>query len=78
MATDMLGEQLDRGDVGVRTHRRGGVHLHASFAEAGYRRFLVNGILWTAGVEVPKGGAKVELDAQTLPGYLKAKPAEQN
>ncbi|MBY0456898.1 MAG: ThuA domain-containing protein [Gemmataceae bacterium] len=50
-----------------------GAHLHASFAEEGYRRFLTNGILWAAGVEVPKGGAKVELDAADLPKYLKGK-----
>jgi len=30
-----------------------GAHLHSSFAEEGYRRFLVNGILWTAGVDIP-------------------------
>ena len=50
-----------------------GGHLHASFAEEGYRRFLVNGILWAAGVDVPKGGAKVELDAKKLPEYLQKK-----
>ena len=30
-----------------------GGHLHASFAEEGYRKFLVNGILWAAKVDVP-------------------------
>jgi len=30
----------------------------------------VNGILWAAGVDVPKAGAKVELDAKKLPEYL--------
>jgi type 1 glutamine amidotransferase len=50
-----------------------GAHLHASFAEEGYRRFLTNGILWTANVEVPKEGAKVELDAAKLGEYLKKK-----
>lgn len=47
-----------------------GGHLHASFAEEGYRRFLVNGILWSAGVEVPKSGAAVALTADELKGYL--------
>jgi type 1 glutamine amidotransferase len=54
-----------------------GGHLHASFAEEGYRRFVVNGILWAAGVEVPKGGAKVELDAKTLPAYLTPPPTKR-
>lgn len=50
-----------------------GAHLHASFAEEGYRRFLTNGILWTASVDVPKEGAKVELDTAKLGEYLKKK-----
>jgi trehalose utilization protein len=48
-----------------------GAHLHASFAQEGYRRMLVNGILWASGIEVPKEGAKVDLDAAELPKYLK-------
>jgi type 1 glutamine amidotransferase len=34
-----------------------GGHFHANFGEKPFRQALVNGILWTAGVEVPKGGA---------------------
>lgn len=52
-----------------------GGHLHKSFAEEGYRRFLVNGILWTAGVQVPTSGAPVALDAARLDQYLDAHPA---
>jgi len=47
-----------------------GTHLHASYAEAGYRRFLVNGILWTAGLEIPNSGAPVELEPADVPRYL--------
>ncbi|WP_406699399.1 ThuA domain-containing protein [Singulisphaera sp. Ch08] len=43
-----------------------GGHLHKSFAEEGYRRFLVNGILWTAGVAIPASGAPVALDTGAL------------
>lgn len=43
-----------------------GGHLHKSFAEEGYRRFLINGILWTAGVAIPAPGAPVALDATDL------------
>jgi Trehalose utilisation len=50
-----------------------GSHLHASFAEEGYRKFLTNSVLWTAKVDVPKDGAKVELDAAKLGEYLKKK-----
>ena len=49
-------------------------HLHASLAQEGYRRLIVNGILWSAGLDVPKGGARVDLDAAELPKYLKPPP----
>jgi hypothetical protein len=48
--------------------------LHNSFAKPGYRRYLVNGILWAAGTEVPATGAPVELDAAQLDRYLSAMP----
>jgi trehalose utilization protein len=51
-----------------------GAHLHGSFAEEGYRRFLVNGILWAAKVEIPEAGAPVKLDAEQLPKYLTPAP----
>jgi hypothetical protein len=51
-----------------------GCHLHVSFAEEGYRRFLVNGILWSAGVDVPKAGAPVALDPDRLSKYLPERP----
>lgn len=54
-----------------------GCHLHSSFAEEGYRRFLVNGILWTAGAEVPASGAPVVLDAAELKKYRENRPAPE-
>jgi hypothetical protein len=53
-----------------------GGHLHSSFLEEGYRRFLVNAILWSAGIEVPKSGAAVELTSPRLNEYL-AKPMKK-
>ncbi len=54
-----------------------GAHLHASFAEEGYRRLLANGILWSAGLDVPTTGAPVKLDPAALPGYLTPPPAKK-
>ena len=54
-----------------------GAHLHASFAEEGYRRFLVNGILWSAGLTVPGAGAPVSLDPAKLPTYLATPPTKK-
>lgn len=53
-----------------------GTHLHASLAEEGYRRFLVNSILWTAGAEIPKSGAPVSQTSEGLNKYLKSVPAK--
>jgi trehalose utilization protein len=47
-----------------------GGHLHQSFMEEGYRRFLVNGILWTAAVEAPASGCPVDLAPAQLNKYL--------
>lgn len=54
-----------------------GAHLHASLAEEGYRRLLVNAILWTAGVEVPATGAPVALDKGKLKDYLELRPGRK-
>lgn len=47
-----------------------GGHLHKNWGDASIRRLVVNGILWTANVEVPKDGAKVELDPADLNRWL--------
>lgn len=60
---------------GGRTFSFTGGHLHASFAEAGYCRFLVNGILWSAGIRIPADGAPVTLQAENLSAYLTVAPA---
>ncbi len=38
-----------------------GGHTHANWANDDFRRLVVNAILWTAKVEVPKDGAKCDL-----------------
>jgi type 1 glutamine amidotransferase len=52
-----------------------GAHLHASWGLEGFRRFVTNGILWSAGLEVPAGGAPVALDPEDLKKHLDVKPA---
>jgi len=41
-------------------------HFHSNFALPAHRRFIVNGILWTAHVEIPLSGAPVEVTAEDL------------
>lgn len=43
-----------------------GGHVHRTWGEVPVRRLVANAILWTAGVEVPAGGAPVELDPAEL------------
>ncbi len=60
-------------DGGGRSFAFTGGHLHASFAEEGYRRFLTNGILWSAKVEIPAAGAPVSLTPVELHRYLESR-----
>ena len=41
-------------------------HFHRNFGIVPFRRAIVNGILWTAHVEVPETGAPVELTQKDL------------
>lgn len=36
-------------------------HFHENFRSEEFRRFLVNGILWSAGVKIPSNGAEVDI-----------------
>ncbi len=69
----LVGWAFER-ETGGRSFTFTGAHLHASLAQEGYRRLLTNAILWSAGVEVPEGGAKVQLDEAQLNGYLMPRP----
>jgi len=54
-----------------------GCHLHESWGLESMRRFVTNGILWSAGLEVPAGGAPVALDADELKKHLDPVPAKK-
>jgi type 1 glutamine amidotransferase len=41
-------------------------HFYRNFEREPFRRAIVNAILWTAHVEVPEGGAKVDVAADVL------------
>jgi len=55
----------DRADGGRGFGFTGG-HFHRNWADENFRRTVVNAILWTAKVEIPEGGAKVDFDAADL------------
>ncbi len=51
-------------------------HFYRNFQREPFRRMVVNSILWTANVEVPPGGANVDLDQKDL--ALPPKPEEKS
>jgi type 1 glutamine amidotransferase len=53
-------------DKGGRSFGFTGGHFHKNWGDENFRRLVTNAILWTANVEIPKGGAKVDLDAAEL------------
>ena len=44
----------------------GGVHFHKNLALDDHRRFLLNGIVWAAGMEVPAGGVQSGVTEELL------------
>ncbi|HSU66288.1 MAG TPA: ThuA domain-containing protein [Tepidisphaeraceae bacterium] len=65
----------DRPDGG-RSFVLTGAHPHRNWGVESFRRLVVNGILWTAKVEVPKEGAPVKLDPADLFQNMERKPAK--
>lgn len=71
-ASSPLGPQLAawayNRDDGGRGFLMGGVDFHDNLAKVDdYRRFLLNGIVWTAGIEVPPGGVQSVVPAIPAP-----------
>jgi hypothetical protein len=54
-----------------------GCDLHRNWGVEGQRRLVTNGVLWSAGIELPKDGAPVPLAGGALTVNLDAKPAPQ-
>jgi type 1 glutamine amidotransferase len=43
-----------------------GIHFHKNWGRVEYRRLATQGILWTLGVPIPKGGLNVDIDPKLL------------
>lgn len=63
--SEILAWAFDRANGGRSFGFTGG-HTHKNWGEENFRRLVVNAILWSAKVEVPKDGAKVEMDPDEL------------
>lgn len=63
--------------AGGRTFVFTGCHAHEAWGLEGMRRFVTNGILWSAGLEIPAGGAPVALGPDDLKRHLDAVPPKK-
>lgn len=60
-------------DKGGRSFGFTGGHFHRNWGDESFRKLVTNAILWTAKIEVPKDGAKVDLDSAELKKNLDKK-----
>jgi len=66
---DVVGWAYERRGGG-RSFCFSGLDAHGAWSRPGVRRLIVNGILWSAGLPVPEGGASTAVDAIRLRSYL--------
>jgi len=52
-----------------------GGHFHWNWGQNDFRKLVLNAIVWTAGIEVPPGGAASELPAAAVDAYLTPRSA---
>jgi type 1 glutamine amidotransferase len=69
---EVLAWAFERPDGGRGFGFTGG-HVHKNWGDENFRRLVVNAILWSARVEVPSGGAKVDIDPIDLNSNLDRK-----
>lgn len=70
---EILGWAYERADGGRSFGFTGG-HHHRNWGDPNFRRLVTNAILWTAKMEIPSTGAKVELAEEDLKRNLDRKP----
>ena len=54
-----------------------GGHFHSNWGILDFRRMVVNAILWSAKIDVPRAGAKCDVSSEDLQANLDPKPAEK-
>lgn len=66
---DIVGFAYDR-PAGGRSFSFTGLDAHSAWSLPGMRRLVVNGVLWSADIEVPAGGAACDIDQAKLDSFL--------
>ena len=70
---ETIGWAFERADGG-RSFAFTGADWHTNWQAEGQRRLVVNGILWSAKIEIPEGGAPVAFDAADITKNWDDKP----
>lgn len=66
---DVVAWTYDR-PSGGRSFSFSGLDAHSAWEQAGMRQLVINGVLWSAGVEIPAAGAKCEADKTLIDSFL--------
>ncbi|WP_395747830.1 ThuA domain-containing protein [Prosthecobacter sp.] len=66
---DIVGWTYDR-PSGGRSFSFSGLDAHGAWEQAGMRQLVINGVLWSAGVAIPAGGAKCEADKASIDSFM--------
>jgi len=66
---DVVAWTFDRADGG-RSFSFSGLDAHSAWELPGVRKIMINGILWTAGFEIPDTGVSVEADKAVVDSFL--------
>lgn len=67
--SEIVAWAMERPDGGRGFGFTGG-HTHKNWANENFRRLVTNAILWTAHIEVPESGAKVDMDPAEIGKHL--------
>ena len=54
-----------------------GAHFHGNWADADFRKLMLNALLWTTGLDVPQDGVPATVTAEDLAANLDDKPPKQ-
>lgn len=73
---EIIAWAVERADGGRGFGFTGG-HFHSNWGIPDFRRMVVNAILWTARVDIPRGGAKCDVTPDDLTKNLDDKPARK-
>jgi hypothetical protein len=66
---DVVAWTFDRPNGG-RSFNFSGLDAHSAFENAGMTQLVVNGILWSAKMKVPKGGVTIQADKALIDSFL--------